>query len=123
MLEDGNRLAKSMAIAIGPTIAPLSYLLIRRYQGAGSCREHEITALRLPRRNELPLLDATVYAPQMPVRLWIGCEHGSRREPCQPLPCRALTTSAIQPLQRGRGLVLCRTIPPPSIQSSMPEPG
>src|SRR5258708_25685070 len=82
MMEDGNRLAESMAIAIGPTIAPLSYLLIRRYQVAGSCREHEITALRLPRRNELPLLDATVYAPQLPVRLWSGWEDGSRPEPC-----------------------------------------
>jgi hypothetical protein len=91
MMEDGNRLAESMAIAIGPTIAPLSYLLIRRYQGPGSCREHEITALRLPRRNELPLLDATVYAPQMPVRLWIGGEDGSRREPCQPLPSSAMS--------------------------------
>jgi hypothetical protein len=91
MMEDGNRLAESMAIAIGPTIAPLSYLLIRRYQGAGSSREHEITALRLPLRNELPLLDATVYAPQMPVRLWIGGEDGSRREPCHPLPSYAMS--------------------------------
>src|SRR5580704_12395078 len=105
MMEDGNRLAESMAIAIGPTIAPLSYLLIRRYQGAGGCREHEITALRLPRRNELPLLDATVYAPQMPVRLCIGCEDGSRRQRCQPLPCRALTTSAIQPKMEFRYFV------------------